>query len=123
MSDGDSPRFWLFSYGTLRQPEVQRTVFGRALHSEPDALRGYGLTMLAITDPAVIAASGSASHPIIRHTGDPADELPGAALAVTAAELAAADSYEVSDYRRVEVILKSGREAFVYVAADVDGAG
>jgi len=36
---------------------------------------------------------------------------------VSAAELVAADTYEVSDYKRVAVHLKSGLEAFVYVAA------
>ena len=41
----------------------------------------------------------------------------GRRLRITAAELAAADTYEVSDYRRVAVRLKSGLEAFVYVGA------
>jgi hypothetical protein len=36
---------------------------------------------------------------------------------ITPAELAAADTYEVSDYKRIAVRLKSGREAFVYVGA------
>ncbi len=43
--------------------------------------------------------------------------MPGVVLRITAAELAAADTYEVSDYKRVTVRLKSGLEAFVYVAA------
>ena len=33
------------------------------------------------------------------------------------AELLAADAYEVSDYRRIAVTLRSGLEAFVYVDA------
>ena len=36
---------------------------------------------------------------------------------LTPAELAQADSYEVSDYKRIAVRLKSGLEAFVYVGA------
>jgi len=36
---------------------------------------------------------------------------------ITTAELAAADTYEVSDYKRIAVRLKSGLEAFVYVGA------
>ncbi|WP_281280720.1 hypothetical protein [Falsirhodobacter xinxiangensis] len=36
---------------------------------------------------------------------------------ITAAELAAADAYEVADYKRVEVALTSGRKAWVYVQA------
>lgn len=34
---------------------------------------------------------------------------------VSAAELAAADEYEVDDYTRVAVPLRSGRQAWVYV--------
>ncbi len=117
MRHSDSPPHWLFSYGTLRQPDVQRATFDRELQSEPDILCGYSLSMLDIIDPAVIATSGSDTHPIVRWTGDESDEVEGVALGVTADELAAADGYEVSDYRRVAVMLKSGRHAFVYVSA------
>ena len=34
---------------------------------------------------------------------------------ITEAELAGADAYEVSDYKRILVRLKSGVEAWVYV--------
>ena len=121
MSAAGPAEHWLFSYGTLRQPAVQQATFQRLLASEPDILSGYDLSMVAITDPEVIAMSGSNRHPIIRWTGDERDEVQGAALAVTASELVAADSYEVSDYRRIAVVLKSGRAAFVYVASD-DGS-
>jgi hypothetical protein len=36
---------------------------------------------------------------------------------ITGAELAAANRYEVSDYRQIEVVLKSGVSAWVYVKA------
>lgn len=36
---------------------------------------------------------------------------------ITAAELAAADRYEVADYKRVEVTLSSGLKAWVYIKA------
>jgi hypothetical protein len=36
---------------------------------------------------------------------------------ITPEELAAADRYEVSDYKRIEVTLKSGLVAWVYVKA------
>jgi len=108
---------WLFSYGTLRQPEVQRATFGREVRGQPDILTGYVLSALEIRDPAVIATSGSDRHLILHETGRMADEVAGSALAISAAELAGADDYEVSDYVRVAVVLKSGRTAFVYVAA------
>ena len=52
-----------------------------------------------------------------RPTGNPADEVAGVAFRITPAELAAADTYEVSAYKRLAVRLKSGLEAFVYVGA------
>lgn len=109
--------FWLFSYGTLRQPEVQLANFGRRLEGREDALAGYALSTVEITDPDVIATSGSAQHPILTHTGDPADRITGMAFLVTARDLVAADAYEVSDYVRRLVRLESGAEAFVYVKA------
>ena len=107
----------LFSYGTLRYPEVQRATFGRELTGKPDVLPGFSRSMVAITDPAVIATSGEASHPIVRRTGNTADGVEGTVFEISAEELAAADSYEVSDYKRVAVRLRSGVEAFVYVDA------
>lgn len=107
----------LFSYGTLRQPEVQRALFGREVPTQPDALPGFRLEWLLITDPAVVATSGSDRHPIIRRA-DPTDHVPGACLELTEDELAAADAYEVADYTRAGVRLTSGRRAWVYLAAD-----
>ena len=107
----------LFSYGTLQQEGVQRETFGRLLKGEADVLPGYARSMVEITDPDVIAASGERFHPIVQASADPADEVAGTVFEITAAELAAADSYEVSDYRRVAVRLKSDRDAWVYVKA------
>lgn len=106
---------WLFSYGTLRQPEVQLANFGRLLEGRDDVLEGYALSMIEITDPDVIAISGSNRHPLVRRTGKPDDRVEGVVFRVTAAEIAAADAYETSDYVRVTVTLASGLEASVYV--------
>jgi Gamma-glutamyl cyclotransferase, AIG2-like len=108
---------WLFSYGTLQQPEVQLTILGRRIEGQADALPGYATSLIEITDPAVIATSGKKHHSIVRHTGSTSDEVAGTAFRITPAELAAADAYEVADYKRIAVRLKSGLEAFVYVAA------
>jgi hypothetical protein len=105
----------LFAYGTLRQAEVQRATFGRLLDGRPDALPGYRLGTLAIRDEQVIALSGMAVHQAALRTCDPADLVPGTRFRITAAELAAADSYEVDDMKRIEARLASGTLAFVYV--------
>lgn len=113
MANGET---WIFSYGTLRQPEVQIGIFGRALRGEPDGLAGYVTGLQTVADPDVIALSGTDRHPAIVATGRAEDEVRGTALAVKDTELALADAYEApSRYRRVAVRLKSGRDAFVYV--------
>ncbi|MFT4042168.1 MAG: gamma-glutamylcyclotransferase [Gordonia sp. (in: high G+C Gram-positive bacteria)] len=104
----------LFSYGTLRQSGVQQALFGREVPTVDDVLEGFRLEWVTITDPDVIAASGSDRHPILRN-GEAADAVPGAYLELDDDELAAADDYEVDDYVRVEARLRSGVNAWVYV--------
>ena len=105
----------LFSYGTLQTPSVQVEHFGRELRGEQDVLPGYRQDWVTITDPAVVEVSGTDRHPIVRHTGEQKDTTAGTVLEVTTAELAAADIYEVDDYRRALVRLGSGIEAWVYL--------
>lgn len=107
----------LFSYGTLRQTGVQMASFGRLLDGCEDILPGYRLAMVEITDPGVLAKSEARFHPIAEQTDNPDDGTPGMVFQITEAELAAADAYEVADYRRVRATLKSGLEAWVYVRA------
>lgn len=109
-------KYWIFSYGTLRQPEVQQAVFGRVLDGREDALAGFRIARVAISNPEVVRLSGSAEHPGLLRTDDSTDRVTGLALSVTTEELAAADAYEAADYVRVPVKLASGTAAFVYLA-------
>jgi GNAT superfamily N-acetyltransferase len=104
----------LFSYGTLQDPAVQQALFGRRVDTAVDRLRGFTLESVVITDPAVIEASGSDRHPMLRR-GDRTDEVAGSALMLKPAELAIADRYEAENYVRTLVTLTSGRSAYVYV--------
>ena len=110
------PPVRLFSYGTLQLEKVQLETFGRLLKGAPDTLPGYARAMVRITDPEAIATSGVEFHPIVAPSANPADSVEGAVFEITPAELAAADAYEVADYKRVAVRLGSGLEAWVYVA-------
>jgi gamma-glutamylcyclotransferase (GGCT)/AIG2-like uncharacterized protein YtfP len=105
----------LFSYGTLQQENVQRETFGRLLRGQADALLGFRQEQVEITDPDVLAKSGKRFHPIVVRSGHAADRVRGTVFEITAAELAAADAYEVDDYERVEADLASGLRAWVYV--------
>jgi gamma-glutamylcyclotransferase (GGCT)/AIG2-like uncharacterized protein YtfP len=107
----------LFSYGTLQLPEVQRATFGRELPGRRDAIVGYDLDQVTITDPHVIATSGSDRHPILRPSDRADAHVDGMVFEISETELAAADEYEVDDYRRIAVPLRSGATAWVYVFA------
>jgi len=107
---------YLFSYGTLRLAEVQKANFDRTIPMRSDALPGFRVELITITDRDVVEVSGSDLHPILRHTGDAADIVEGSVLELTPDELLTADAYEVDDYRRIEVTLASGLRAWVYVA-------
>jgi uridine kinase len=104
----------LFSYGTLQTSEVQLSQFGRLLEGHPDTISGYRQDWVTITDPDVVAASGSDRHPIV-HLGEIGDAVTGTVFSITPAELAAADLYEVEAYRRVFAPLGSGGSAWMYV--------
>jgi len=105
----------LFSYGTLQQEKVQLANFRRRLEGKMDALCGYRLEKIEITDPEVLAMSGEKFHPILSRSENSADKVSGMVFDVTEAELKRADEYEVAEYHRISVKLYSGVTAWVYV--------
>ena len=102
----------LFSYGTLQHPEVQMQLFGRPLEASPDELIGFRQL------PIDLGEAGQ--HSIVRIDGRLESRVAGTALEVSEEELAAADAYEPSPYKRISTVLASGRQAWVY--ADDTGA-
>ena len=115
MSMAPQEKEYLFSYGTLQSEAVQLATFGRKLEGRSDALIGYRLVMIEISDQEFVAASGTAHHRNLLFTGLPSDVVEGTALSLTSKDLELADSYEPSGYNRVRVQLKSGATAWVYV--------
>lgn len=109
----------LFSFGTLRQQDVQLSVFGRKLHGRADRLPGFRLTTVRVTDPEVIRISGSDLHPMLEASADESDCVDGMVFEITDAELEAADAYEEDSYVRASVTLTSGATSWVYLPAEV----
>jgi hypothetical protein len=109
----------LFSYGTLRDSNVQLATYGRRVEGQADSLAGYVLVDIVIDDPHVVSLSGKNVHRIARRTGRAEDRIFGTMLFLTPAELRSSDDYEVEAYTRTEVTLESGRKAFVYVEANL----
>jgi len=96
----------LFSYGTLQHEEVQLSTFGRTLLGERDTLPRY-------------SQGTCGPHLNVELTGRLSDFVEGTRFEVTTAELEAADIYEASaNYRRIEVELRSGRRAWVYLNSE-----
>ena len=114
---------YLFSYGTLQQVDVQLSTFGRILKGIPDCLVGYVIAQLSIESNDEMATSGRNSYPIAKATGSRSNRVPGVVFDVTQAELMYADHYEGDDYKREQLILESGKTAWVYVDARSTNGG
>jgi len=96
------PKF-LFIYGTLRDPKIQKIVFGRITKGQRDSLEGYRESEIEIQGevyPALIPSNG--------------DFVGGLVIEITPTELVKIDEYETAAYIRTQVNLKSGRKAWVY---------
>lgn len=107
----------MFFYGTLQDKTVQLANFGPELVSEVEHMLGYSLSWAGITDAELVAASRRTRHPIVMPNNNSNDRVVGTVFQITKQELAAADDYEVADYKMVSVVLASGLTAWVYIQA------
>ena len=109
----------LFSYGSLQQEEVQLSTFGRKLDGEKDLLIGYEPSLVVIDDPDVASRLKRTHHDNVVNTGDDWSNVQGTVFEVADAELAKADTFEAQfAYKRINVNLASGKDAWVYVHQD-----
>ena len=106
----------LFSYGTLQDETVQRTIFGRTLEASRDAILGHRLTTIQNSNPDAVAISGLAVHTALEPDAN-GTPIEGSLFHISAEELAQADKYESAEYKRIKVSLRSGTDAWVYVRA------
>ncbi len=102
----------LFAYGTLKDKEIQETIFGRVLTGTPDKLVGYAIKEIQIEEEF-----GVIGYPIITETQNPADTITGILYQLSPRELLLADTYEGIHYRRIQVKLQSKETVWVYSAA------
>lgn len=72
---------------------------------------------MQIMDPGVIAENDEKFHPILVASNNLSNKVPGMVFEIPAAELESADRYEVSDLKQVELLLESGKLAWVYIKA------
>jgi gamma-glutamylcyclotransferase (GGCT)/AIG2-like uncharacterized protein YtfP len=94
----------LFAYGTLKNLDVQKKIFGRVLEGGEDILSGYRLENIIIdkiTYPIIVTGVGSV--------------VPGIVFNLSKKEIDEVDVYEGDQYERVRVVLNSGIKSWVYV--------
>lgn len=107
---------YLFSYGTLQTKKTQVELFGRIIEGATDKLRGYKTVTIEITDQAFLSKGEGKYQQTLIHTKDENDLIKGTVLELTNEEILKADKYEPENYKRIKVILESGKEAWIYTA-------
>ncbi len=110
---------YLFSYGTLQKTEVQIKLFGRLLVGTKDILKGYKISSIEITDELFLAIGEDKFQLTLIPSKDDADIIEGTVFEIWKAELLLADKYEPENYKRVKVVLQSGKEAWIYTAVEI----
>ncbi|NJB71792.1 gamma-glutamylcyclotransferase (GGCT)/AIG2-like uncharacterized protein YtfP [Saonia flava] len=96
---------FLFTYGTLQDPQVQHYIYGRILDGKPDFLLGHKRLKNAVYG----------KYPLVVKTNHENDSVPGMVYYISYEELLKTDVYETNAYRREKATLKSGIDAWVYV--------
>ncbi len=96
---------YLFTYGTLQDPQVQQYIFGRILAGKVDFLSGFKRLENAVYE----------RYPLVVQTNDLKTKVEGMAYEVSESDLKKADIYETSAYTRMKVLLESGTTAWVYI--------
>ncbi|GGF11780.1 gamma-glutamylcyclotransferase family protein [Flavobacterium limi] len=100
----------IFSYGTLQSKEIQMQVFNKLLIGTPDQLAGYKLKDLQIEEEF-----GIEDYFVATPSENPSDVVDGIVYSISSADLAKADQFESNAYKRVEITLKSGTVAWIYI--------
>ncbi len=110
---------YLFSYGTLQKEEIQFALFGRSLTGSRDVLIGYEISATEITDEAFLLRGEQKEQLTLVPSGDKEGKIEGTVFIVSEDELVLADKYEPGSYERIKVGLESGKQAWVYLAAEI----
>lgn len=110
----------IFSYGTLQYKQVQHDLFGRELQGVKDSLVGFKLGQIKNSNKIAVELSGEETHLLAINTGNMDDSVSGMVFDISDDELRRADAYEAPDYKRINVKLRSGLTAWLYVAVAKD---
>ena len=110
---------YLFSYGTLQKDEIQLGLFGRLLTGTRDLLKGYKTESIEIKDESFLSRGEEKYQLTAIVSDDRTDTIEGTVFTVSEDELLLTDKYEPDNYTRIKVRLESGKQAWVYLAAEI----
>ncbi len=113
----------LFSYGTLQKDKVQLELFRRLLNGNKDILKGYKLSSIEIKDESFLSKGEQKYQLIAMLSKDNTDTIEGTVFEISEEELLLSDKYEPDNYKRVKVVLQSGKEAWIYTAVKITSSG
>ncbi|MGY5352946.1 gamma-glutamylcyclotransferase family protein [Wenyingzhuangia sp. IMCC45533] len=99
---------YLFTYGTLQDPKIQKALFKKLLKGMPDSLTGYLKSNITL---------GDNSYPILIKSNQPNNLIEGTCYELSDEEILICDDYEGDSYQRIRVELTSKKKAWVYVAS------
>lgn len=100
----------IFSYGTLQSKEIQMQVFNKLLTGTPDQLQGYKIKDLQIEEEF-----GIEDYFVATPSENPSDKVNGIVFTISDQDLAKADQFESNAYKRIQITLKSGTTAWIYI--------
>jgi hypothetical protein len=83
-----------------------------------DEAIGYRLATIEITDPLFLSRGENKQQLSLIFTNNKTDQVRGRVLKLTREELLTADKYEPFNYKRIRVLLASGKEAWMYAAVE-----
>jgi gamma-glutamylcyclotransferase (GGCT)/AIG2-like uncharacterized protein YtfP len=106
----------LFSYGTLQKEKVQMELFGRLLQGTKDVLEVYKISFIEIKDEAFLSKGEDKQQRTLIPSNNKADRIEGSVFEISEEELLLADKYEPANYKRIKVMLRSGKQAWIYLA-------
>lgn len=92
-------------------------LFGRLLAGAKDTLEGYQLVSIEIKDEKFLAKGEAKNQLSLILSNDAAVE--GTVFELTEKELQTVDKYEPDEYQREKVALRSGQEAWIYLASEI----
>lgn len=91
-------------------------LYGRILEGSVDILKGYTTTTIRILDEAFLSRGEQKQQQTAMKSDSQTDSIKGTVFEITVDELLLSDSYEPENYKRINVVLESGRESWIYLA-------